>query len=192
MKKIIINPFEKFTEVQLLVLGIVLTIGGSLLAYLFKCRVDGVLHIGTGIDPTLAQSFIDSGIATFSLFIVFYILGLIINKKTRLIDVLNTVLIGRSPLYLLTLGNINGLLNTMEQRKGSANTITTNFSPLEYAGLLVFSMFAIVFIVWIVALLYNGFKTATNLKSTTHKVAFGVSILLAGIVAEIIIYSINY
>jgi len=97
MKKIIINPFEKFTEVQLFILGLALTIGGSLLSYLLKCRVDGVLHIGAGINVTIAQSFIDSGIATFSLFIVFYVLGLVINKKTRLIDILNTVLIGRSP-----------------------------------------------------------------------------------------------
>ena len=188
MKKIIINPFEKFTEVQLFTLGVALTIGGSLLSYLFKCRVDGVLHIGAGINVTIAQSFTDSAIATFSLFIVFYVLGLVINKKTRLIDILNTVLIGRSPMYLLTLGNINGLLNTMEQ----SAAVATNFSPVEYAGLLFFSLFAICFLVWIVALLYNGFKTATNLKSTTHKIAFGVSIFFAGIVAEIIVYSINY
>ncbi|WP_020213584.1 hypothetical protein [Flavobacterium rivuli] len=192
MKKIIINPFEKFTEIQLFILGVALTVGGSLLSYLLKCRVDGVLHIGAGINVTIAQSFIDSGIATFSLFIVFYVLGLVINKKTRLIDILNTVLIGRSPMYLLTLGNVNGLINTMDKGAASANTVATNFSPVEYAGLLFFSLFAICFLVWIVALLYNGFKTATNLKSTTHKIAFGVSIFFAGIVAEIIVYSINY
>ena len=192
MKKIIINPFEKFTEVQLFILGIALTVGGSLLGYLFCSRFDGVLDLHVTPIVTLAQPFIDNAINTVSLFLLLFILGLIINKKTRLIDVFNTVLIARSPFYLLTLGNIGGFMNDLETKINPNNPLDIHFSAIDILVLGVFSMFAVGFLVWFVALLYNGFKTATNLKATPHKIAFAFTIILAEVLSKALIGFLNY
>jgi len=192
MKKIIINPFEKFTEVQLFTLGLILTIGGSLLGYLFNSRFDGVLDLHVTPIVTLAQPFIDNTINTVSLFLLLFILGFIINKKTRLIDVFNTVLIARSPFYLLTLGNIGGFMNSLETKINPENPLDVHFSAVDILVLGVFSMFAVGFLVWFVALLYNGFKTATNLKDTPHKIAFAFAIILAEILSKALIGFLNY
>ena len=192
MKKIIINPFEKFSEVQLFALGIVLTIGGSLLGYLFSSRFDGVLDLHVTPTITLAQPFIDNAINTVSLFLLLFILGLIINKKTRFIDVLNTVLIARSPLYLLSLSNICGFMNGLETKINPENPLDIHFTPEDIIVLSVFSMFAVGFLVWFVALLYNGFKTATNLKATPYKIAFAFTIILAEILSKVLISLLNY
>jgi hypothetical protein len=192
MIKIIINPFEKLSEVQLLILGILLTIGGSLLGYLFRSRFDGVLDMHISPTITLAQPFIDNAINTASLFILLYVLGLIVNKKTRLIDVLNTALIARSPFYLLTLGSVGGLMDGIESKIDTEHPLNVQFSVEDYIILGVFSMFAVAFLVWFVALLYNGFKTATNVKATPHIIAFGFSIILAEILSKILIGLFNY
>lgn len=192
MKKIIINPFEKFTEVPLFILGTALTIGGSLLGFLFSSRFDGVLDLHVIPNVTLAQPFIDNAINTVSLFVLLFILGIIINKKTRIIDVFNTVLIARSPFYLLTMGNISGFMSGLESKINVNNPLDINFSAMDILVLGVFSMFAIGFLVWFVALLYNGFKTATNVKSTPHKIAFAFTIILAEVLSKALIGFLNY
>ena len=192
MNKILFNPFEKFTEVQLFVLGALFTIGGSLLGYLFNSRYDGVLdqHITPVI--TLAQPFIDNAINTAALFVLLCIVGFIINKKTRLIDILNTALIARSPFYLLSFGNIGGFMNELESKINPNNPLDIKFTPTDIAVLGVFSIFAIAFLIWFVVLLYNGFKTATNLKLTPHKIAFAFAIILAEALSKIVIGLFNY
>lgn len=187
MNKIIINPFEKFTEVQLLVSGLALAVGGSLLGHLFNMQFDGVMDVHPYPGITLARSFTDNAINTLSLFLLLFVLGLVINKKTRFIDVLNIALIARSPFYLLALGNANDFFIRLETHAMAGNKLSMHFSAAEIAMLLVFSIFTIAFLVWFVVLLYNGFKTATNLKLTWHKVAFGFAVLLAEVLSKILL-----
>lgn len=192
MNKTIYNPFEKFSETQLLILGIALTIGGSLLGYLFNITFDGVLDVHPYENITPARPFIDNLINTLSLSVPLFILGFIINTKTRFIDVLNTALIARSPSYLLAFGNANDFFTNLDTKINPANPMDVNFAPLDIFILGVFTIFSIASLIWFVALLYNGFKTATNLKQTSHKVAFGFVIILAEILSKITIDLLNY
>ena len=57
--------------------------------------------------------------------------------------------------------------------------------------LLAAAALSIVALVWSVALLYNGFRVATNLKKTIHKAALALGILIADIISIYIIYLIN-
>jgi len=191
MNKILLNPFEKFTETQLFVAGLLLTIGGSLLAFVLECRYDGVIAMHVAPNAPVTTAFIDNVINTVSMFITLYLLGIIINKKTRAVDVLNTVLIARSPIYLTTLGNIDGFFTGITP-KPDANPFDIHLSPVDIALIFVFSLFAIALLIWFAVLLYNGFKTATNLKSTIHKVFFVIAIILAEALSTLLMYTINY
>lgn len=192
MNKIIYNPFEKLPENQLLTIGIALTAIGSMLGYLCHSRFDGVIDVHPDPGVLMSQTFIDNAINTVSLFITLFILGYIINKKTRAIDVLNTVLIARSPFYILALGNANDFFSNIDSKINPSNPMDINFTATDIAILTVFSIFSIAFLVWFVALLYNGFKTATNLKSTPHKIAFAFAIILAEVLSKLIMSFINY
>jgi hypothetical protein len=66
------------------------------------------------------------------------------------------------------------------------------FAPLDLVIIVAFAMFSIAFLAWFVALLYNGFKTATNLKLTQHNVAFGFMIITAEALSKLLMYLINY
>lgn len=192
MNKIIYNPFEKIPENQLLLLGLAITIGGSLLGYLFDTRFDGVLDVHPYPNIPLAKPFIDNAINAVSLCLPLFLLGRYINNKTRFIDVLNVALIARSPFYLLTLGNAGNFFTNLDTKINPANPLDVNFTPLDIVTLTIFSIASIAFLVWFVALMYNGFKTATNLKKTSHKIAFAFTILLAEAIASVAIYYTNY
>ncbi|MNK16392.1 hypothetical protein D3C87_345560 [compost metagenome] len=188
MKKLLFNPFEKYSELHLLLVGVIITIIGSLSAFYFNGRFDGAidLHFGSGV--TLWEPFIDNAINIVSLFIFLFILGRIINNKTRSIDILTTILIARLPFYLLTLINGNGIIKNIETKIDPLNPYNITFTPLEIAILLVFALVTLLFLVWFIALLYNGFKTATNIKTTQHKILFAVAILLAEILSKFIFF----
>lgn len=192
MNKIIINPFEKLSETQLFAIGLGLTIGGSLLGYLFNTTFDGVIDVHPYPGVTIAHVFTDNAINTVSLFLPLFILGLIINKKTRFIDVLNSVLIARSPFCLLALGNANNFFVNLDSKLRVSNPMDITFAALDIIVITVFAIFSIAFLVWFVALLYNGFKTATNIKLTQHKVAFGFAIILGEALSKLLMYIINY
>jgi hypothetical protein len=182
--KRLFNPFEKYSETRLLIVGLLLTIAGSFLAYAFSTRLDGVLHASPMAGVTFIQPFIDNFIITLSLFGVLYAFGVFINKKTRLIDILNTVLISHSTMYLTLFGNWGGFIENISPAKVPSGT--------ELLLLMVFGLFTIALLVWFIALLYNGFKTATNLKTVWQKVAFGVLILVADVISRLLISYINY
>ncbi|MXN91558.1 hypothetical protein GR160_09985 [Flavobacterium sp. Sd200] len=190
MSKTIFNPFEKFSENQLLTAGLVFTVFGSLLGYFFNMQFDGVLDAHPHANIEIARPFINNTVNTFALCLALFALGRYINKKTRFIDVLNTALISRSPFYLLALGNANDFFTRLDAQAKSGNMLAIRFSGWELALMGVFSIFTIAFLVWFVILLYNGFKTATNLKSTGHKVAFAFAVIVAEIISKTIMYFI--
>jgi hypothetical protein len=192
MNKIIYNPFEKFSEVQLFASGLALAIGGSLLGFLFHSRFDGILDVHPDPGVLIHQPFIDNAINTVSLFLLLLLLGYIVNKKTRAIDILNTSLIARSPFYLLAIGNSNDFFSKLEAKINPGNPLDVNFTALDFTIITVFSIFSIAFLVWFAALLYNGFKTATNVKAISHKIAFGFAIILAEVLSKIIMSLLNY
>ncbi|ENA1815346.1 hypothetical protein ABF174_001980 [Flavobacterium psychrophilum] len=121
-----------------------------------------------------------------------YWVGKYINKKTRLVDVLITVLISRIPLYFCTLFNINNksysignkILELAVSKK--INTLNTN----DIGFILFQSIILIIALIWFISLLYNGFKIATNSKETKHTLLFILAIIIAEITSKIIIYKL--
>jgi hypothetical protein len=193
MKTILFNPFENYSEKQLLLFGFLLAIVASALSTLLNGRFDGVLDLHFVEKSTFIVAIIDMAIGisiqTFSL----YIIGKIINKKTRLIDILSTCLIAKIPFYFLLFFNINNkmfvithkLLDFVSQKK-AINLETLDLSLLIFSGIATFMC-----LIWSVMLLYNGFKTATNVKETKHIILFILSIITAEVVSKIILFNLN-
>ena len=190
MKTLLFNPFKKYTEKQLILIGIVFTVLGSLSAYWFNVRYDGVLDLHFATNVAIETPFIENAVNIVLLSFTLYMLGIYINKKTRIADVLSTVLLARLPFYLLTLINISSKISNIERKVITSNPYDIRFAPSEIVYLLVLSILILVFIVWHIALLYNGFKVAANLKTTNQKILFAVTILITEIISKILFYTI--
>lgn len=189
MKTILFNPFEKHSEQKLIPVGVLFTLLGSYLAYLFQGRFDGVLDFHITQSSFLSQNFTDNLINVFSLMVFLFIAGKIVNNKTRWIDILSISLVSRIPYALLPLFNINNSIQKASQqllevqRTGSVG----NLSITNLSIVIVFSLISILFLVWMIALLYNGYKTATNAKGKKPIFLFIASLLLAEILSKALI-----
>jgi hypothetical protein len=193
MKTILFNPFEKYSEKQLLLFGFLFAIVACGLSTLLNGRFDGVLDLHFVEKTTFIISLIDMVIGISILTFLLFIIGKLINRKTRLIDILSASLIAKIPFYFLLFFNINNkmflitnkLLDSLSQKK-AINLETLDLSLLVYSGIATFMC-----LIWSVILLYNGFKTATNVKETKHIILFILSIITAEVVSKIILFNLN-
>jgi hypothetical protein len=190
--KIIYNPFEKFSENRLLITGILLTLAGSALAWQLSARYDGAIDMHLGSNVQWWQPLIDNAVNTASLAGLLFALGYYFNNRTRFIDVLNAALIARSPFYLLPLSNLGGFMARATENILAAGPDITKIALTNLIVLVIVGFLSIGILVWAMALLYNGFKVATNIKTKSQIIAFTVTILLAEVLSKILTLNLPY
>lgn len=174
-----INPFEKHSEKRLITLGIVFFVIGSLMAFFFNSRFDNFLHLTTEESVQLYQPFIDNIIILTCLFIIFFLAGKIIYSKTRVVDILAVILIGNAPFYLMSLTNINDLTS----KSTDAILMAMQGTPEDISGFYLFyltivGIISLAILIWIIALLYNGFKIVANAKGSGAIALFILALLI--------------
>src|SRR5690606_13429458 len=194
--KTLFNPFEKYSEKTLLIFGIVATFLGSFVGFLMKARFDGILDMHIVQNIKWYQPFLDNliNITLLSSFLIF--LGKAINRKTRFIDILVTVIICRIPIYLSSLSNIGGFLD--QSSRSLLDSVVNNgmtTSHIDMKDLIIVTILGIIvipFIIWMIVLLWKGFKTATNNK-TIKGVLFFIKVVIATeLISKLIIKEINF
>lgn len=192
MKELFFNPFSKFSDRVSIFLGILISLTGGILGYLLNARFDGILDLHFVENVKLYEPFLDILINTFSTTLFLFIVGKYINKKTRFIDILMVSLISKLPMYLLTLTNIgNGIYTITSRIVQFVNPAKIEQLAIsDIVILLLFAMLSLLFLVWFVIMLFNGFKTATNAKETKHNLFFVFGLLAAEILSKSIIYLI--
>lgn len=193
MKTLLFNPFSKYPEKTLLSFGILATIIGSYLAFIFSGRFDGIIDLHFVPEVTLWQPFIDNGINICCLTILLLIAAKYINKRSRGIDILTTATIARIPYYILPLFNSNGYILESTEKIISMATPENlpDLSFFQLGGLLVFALFTILFLVWYMILLFNGFKVASNAKGPMPVVLFVMGVLIAEVISKFLIFKIG-
>lgn len=178
------NIFEKYPTQKLLWLGILGSIVGSLLAFLFNGRFDGVLDLHF-VDAILwFEPFIDNLIDILILSLFLFGLGRILNKTTRFIDMLIAVMIGRFALYLLLFTNINNYISGITDAMLDEFP-NVNLSP-ELIILSLFGLLSLLLILVFMFLIFLGFRVAVNSKKPIHILYFLLTVFLAEIVSKLI------
>ncbi|WP_396182923.1 hypothetical protein [Flavobacterium sp.] len=187
------NPFELYSERQLLIFGLVMTLIGSFLGYSFNGRFDGIIDFHLLESVTFFEVVLDNFFNTVLLTTLLFMTGKLINSKTRFVDVLNASLIARIPFYILPFFNFNNVMYDVSNRTydimvaGSFNAISTP----DIILLMLFSFVAIFTLIWFSVLLWNGFKVATNAKGIKNIILFIFTILVVEIVSKYIITTFN-
>lgn len=186
--KLLFNPFGIYSEKQLLVSGILITAAGSLLGALLNVTFDGVLDVHQ-YETDFLTSLKENGINVACIFIVLFVLGKLINRKTRAIDILNTSMVSRFPQYISAVITALPLLKRIEDEiiNHQDDLQHLNFKPLDLALLFVISMLLLTITAYYIVLLVNGFKTAVNAKKWQHFVGFAAALIIAEIISKLLI-----
>lgn len=189
MRTLLFNPFEKYSDTILIIVGLAFTLIGGSLGFVFNARFDGAIDLHFVEKVSLYQPILEIVINILCTTVLLFIVGKIINPKTRIIDVFLTSMIARIPYYIITFFNANSKAYTISQ--GILNMVrpskTNNFSSTDILYLLLMSFAIIASLIWFIVLLFNGFKTAVNAKGTKHVLLFIVAIIVAEIISKIII-----
>ena len=187
--KYIFNPFLKYSEKTLIVIGIVSIMLGSFCGSYFLVSFDGIFDAHLSSEITFLHSLEENLINVLVVFILLSILATILYKKSRLIDILSVSMIYRIPIYLMTVFISNPMLSSVNDKimKDIENPANIDFSILEMTVLAGVSIVSILLLVYAIILLTNGFKTATNLKKWQNYIWFAVALIIGEIVSKMLI-----
>lgn len=187
--KYIFNPFLKYSEKTLIIIGIISIMLGSLCGSYFRVSFDGIFDAHLSASITFLDSLKENLINVFVVFILLSILAKILYKKSRIIDILSLSMIYRIPIYLMTLFISNPMLASVNDKimKDIENPVNIDFSIWEMTVLAGVSIVTIVLLVYAIVLLTNGFKTATNLKKWQNYIWFAAALIIGEIVSKMLI-----
>lgn len=183
--KYFFNPFEKYSEFVLLITGLVLFVAGALIGQWQNVSYDGFLDVHGYEGQSFGRAALENAVCIAVGFILLCSLGFIINKKTRVVDIFNTALLYRVPIYACALfantAAINNIVNGITDKK---NTAALNIPTMQLLLILLFACGLLLFLVYSIILLVNGFKTAANAQRWYHYVAFTVTVLIAEVISK--------
>lgn len=193
MKTILFHPFERYSERILLSVGLAAAALAVVAGSYFDVRYDGVLDLHFAPDSTAKDLAIDLTVDLGSLFVFLFAAAKWINRKTRAIDILSTVLVAKIPMYLPVFLNAGGKMTVIGEDIMEQANAQQSFSldALSMTVLIVFIILLLLFMVWSVALLYNGYKIAAHAKGGTAVILFIAALLLAEIASKILLHFIG-
>ncbi len=186
--KTIFNPFLKFDEKKLLAVGI-LFFGLNIFGCYYADSINNSifhyskLNSNQGIGDILKVN----SISYLSAIVTLFILGKILNGKTRFIDISNTILISQIPLMIAI--SVNGLpfyKNALENLSLNIDN-PGNIPVQDMVSVSIWGFISLLLLIYSIVLYYNGFKIATNIKKWQHIVLFAFLSITLTVISQIIL-----
>lgn len=187
--KILKNPYAIVEDKKLLIIGIFSFVLGIIISYFMQMKIE-IIAINSVSNYKISSILLNQSINVLTLTFILYGLGKFINKKTRIIDILNSVLIALIPLYIGLFQNTNNFIVNEGTKVFTAieNKVIHQYKPPIL--FLPIVLIVIVLIVYHIYLLFIGFKTATNAKKAWHYVLFFILLIVVDLFASTLINSI--
>lgn len=185
--KTIFNPFEKFDEKTLLFIGIIFFLLTIPLCFWTNTCFISIYRIA----PFTTNNLYDLILPTFTSFatmiIVLFILGKIFYRKTRIIDIANAVLISQIPLIILVpFERIDFMKVAIENVVNYQQQPTKIFPFVDFLVMILYTIAIMGCLIYSIAIFYNGFKTATNIKKWQQTVIFCIVTFVTVMICQIL------
>lgn len=186
----LLNPFAYFDDKILLIVGFFAHFIFSYICYISSSYFPDFLSIQ---KVKIAFPFPDivyqNTRNVFIAVVIFYIFGKMINSKTRLVDIINVVLISRIAYYAVFITDFIPFINHKIDRLAEG-VLSNDFSMLHDIStmtiVVIVAFIAIFFMALMFYYLYIGFKTVTNMKSIQQTIAFVAVVLFLIIFTSIL------
>lgn len=177
--KTIFNPFLKFDEKVLLIAGILSVALVFIISYFLGLQTDSLFHFRRiNPDDSLLQIILSTAIVYAISIIILFIYAKIINKRTRLIDIITPVFIAQiTAVFIILLKQIPAISKAEKAIMAAVEKNISELDPMAIIIICIFSFLSLAISAYGIALLYNGFKTATNMKKWQHIVLFAIILL---------------
>lgn len=177
IKQLFLNPFADFSEWTLFLVGIIGFLLSSYLIYLSGQQFNGFMHF---YKPEVTISFIAVlKVHTYMVLaplILLYIVGVVANNKTRIIDVLNVILIAPFPLYLMLLLskliNQDKFTNEIDQALKNGDHTLSSIDKGQMVLFGLFGIFVLFLLFYQFYLLVKGMNIAVNNKKIWVSILF--------------------
>lgn len=184
--KTIFNPFEKFDDKTLLIVGIISFSLFISLCYWTNSYFTSIYRIEQLEIKNIYDLLIPTIISFTVPIVVLYILGKLLYRKTRIIDIVNTVLLSQVPLIiLLLLEKFPYLKSAGERVLAYQNNRTGAFPAIDLIIMLLVIAITLLCLIYSFIIFFNGFKTATNIKKWQHIALFCSVVFLTTIICQI-------
>ncbi|SDL95872.1 hypothetical protein SAMN05421823_109136 [Catalinimonas alkaloidigena] len=183
----LLNPFQKVAGEQALAWGSGVVVLGGLTAWWHQARFDGVLDMHLVEGGPWVGPFLDGVVNVLVLTIVFYPLGLLLNRgRVRLLDVVGTMALARAPFVLLPFLNSHDFL-----QRTSSEILThvqqgtvAEIDNLDLTLLLLISVLSLGLLVWMVLWLYRAYAVSCNVRGAKGIISFIVGLVLAELLSK--------
>lgn len=192
MRTWLLNPFTKVAGGRALAFGAAGLLLAALSAWLYQARFDGVLDMHFLDGTTLVQPLLDGVVNVLALTLVFYPLGLWLNRgRVRLLDVAGTMALARAPFALLPLLNAGGFLQStsVALAQGLAQGAPGHLPAAQLTLLLALALVALGVLVWTIGLYYRAYTVSCNLRGARGVVSFVVGLIAAEALSKWLIYN---
>jgi hypothetical protein len=175
------NPFKYIAGWKALALGWAIMLITACIAWYGKTHFNGVIDAHYGLAAPFRIYVFDAAIAWALAVACFYAAALIFSgSSVRLIDMAGTMALARAPMIFVAL-----LFLAMPP----ANHLLRAKNSYDIgAGPLLLSVAAVVFIVWLVALMYRAFTVSANLKGSRAAWIFFVTLAIAEVLSQFIFF----
>ncbi len=184
--KTIFNPFERYDEKTLFVVGIVFLILLIPIGYWTNAYFSSIYRIAHLETNSIFGIIVPTLISFASPIIILYLLAIILYRKTRIIDIINTVLISQIPLIVLLPTEKITYIKTVGDRVIEYQKHPSSAFPLlDFTIMMLVIFITLGSLIYSIVLFYNGFKTATNIKKWQHITLFCIVTFLTVVICQI-------
>lgn len=189
--KTLFNPFEKYSDYKLLLFGILFFLLTPFVSYYTQNRMTSFMRFDRPEEVlTLKSSFLYCSVSIACIILILYLIAIVFNKRSRFIDITNTILVSNAiniPVLLLThLIDVN--------KAFSSEGINENFYQyiINLLFIILITAFVISLVIYSIVLFFNGFKTATNIKKLPQIILFVFIFFVSLMICQILIPQLKF
>jgi hypothetical protein len=185
------NPFVRLRGARALAVGVAVVAVLALASFSSGVHLDGALdlHIGRG-HAHLSRILLESLVDWLSLAAAFVIIARFLGLRTPPLDALGMTAIARAPFIPIAVLSgkwaLGGVLGRVAEAEPDG-TIRVHPQAASSPGAILFSLVALVAIIWTIVLLWAAFKEATTAKGGKAAIGVGGSILAAEVLSKLVL-----
>jgi len=180
---LMLNPFTRIAGWQAFGVGLMVVLFTGVVCTFSNVAFDGVIDMHLVKKLTLLQSFEFLAIDLLSLVTVMTIVGYIISKSFRIIDILGTMTLSRSPLLILAFAGYFTV-------SPDINELIKNPSLIfQSVSFIIVILLSIPVTIWSIILMFNALKISCGINGNKLGSAFIIALLVAEVISKILIYN---
>ncbi len=190
-RKSIYNPFIYVAGEKALAAGLVIIVASAFVGYLNNTWLDGVLDMHYGPRAPFYWHLFMGLVNWLLLLIILTPLAYTLSRsRIRFVDLAGTLALARFPMLIAI---ITGFLNAPDRVAQHLMYVYLEVgdpvpvSIFDFIITIIAGTLVLLMIVWMVALMYNGYRWSANLRGTRSGISFTVGFVVAYVLSKVVI-----